>query len=285
MPFCTNCGNEISKDAKFCNNCGAAVNQPCKSAKNERETVFEGNIYKCPHCGEILDSFVSSCPVCGHELRGKQATDSVKSLYIDLTKTQTSSQKGHLIRNFPIPNAEEDIIEFMILASSNILGEDDRDIYEAWLAKFEQAYQKALLMFSKDKDFANIQQIYDSCVENIDAENRRKINKFAFDTVIRNIATCVGIVVLIVSVIMDRAGRNSSLVELVGCIVLIVSASSLVKREAATIDYVVCAVGGALMLWMSFMLDNGSMVELCAGVVLIIVTVNYFRSFNQSNKK
>ena len=102
---------------------------------------------------------------------------------------------------------------------------------------------------------------------------------------IRNIATCVGIVVLIVSVIMDRAGRNSSLVELVGCIVLIVSASSLVKREAATIDYVVCAVGGALMLWMSFMLDNGSMVELCAGVVLIIVTVNYFRSFNQSNKK
>ena len=285
MPFCTNCGSEVAENAKFCNNCGSAVNQPYKSAKDERETVFEGNIYKCPHCGETLDSFVSACPACGYELRGKQATDSVKSFYIDLTRTQTSSQKDHLIRNFPIPNAKEDIIEFMILASSNILGEDDRDIYEAWLAKFEQAYQKALLMFSKDKDFANVQQIYNSCVENIDAENRRKINKCAFDTVIRNIATCVGIVILIVAVAMDRTGGNASFIELVGCIVLIASASSLVKRGAATIDYIVCAVGGALMLWMSFMFDNGSLVELCAGVVLIIVAVNYFKSLNQSNKR
>ena len=42
-----------------------------------------------------------------------------------------------MIRNFPIPNAKEDIIEFMILASSNILGEDERDIYVAWIVKFE----------------------------------------------------------------------------------------------------------------------------------------------------
>ena len=285
MPFCTNCGSEITEDAKFCNNCGSAVNQSYKRAKNERETVFEGNIYKCPHCGEILNSFVSVCPACGYELRGKTATDSVKSFYLDLTRTQTSNQKDHLIRNFPIPNAKEDIIEFMILASSNILGEDDRDIYEAWLAKFEQAYQKALLMFSKDKDFVNIQQIYDSCVENINAENRRKINKFAFDTVTRNIATCVGLVILIVAVIMDRTGENASFIELVGCIVLIASSSSLLKRGAATIDYLVCAVSGALMLWISFMFDNGSMVELCAGIVLIIVAVNYFKSFNQSRKK
>ncbi len=285
MPFCTNCGNEVTDNTKFCNNCGFAVNQPNKSVKNQRETVFEGNIHKCPYCGEALNSFVSSCPSCGYELRGMQATDSVKSFYRDLTRTQTSSQKNYMIRNFPIPNAKEDIIEFMILASSNILGEDNKYIYEAWLAKIEQAYQKAVIMFSNDRDFANIQQIYDNCVENIDAENQRKFNKFVFDTVIRNIAACVGIVILIIAIIIDRTGGNSTFIELLGCIVLIASASSLVKRGAVIIDYIVCGVSGALMLWMSFMFNNGSIVKLCAGIVLIIVTVNYFKSTNRSKKK
>lgn len=284
MPFCTNCGSEVEDNAKFCKNCGAAVNQPYKSANSERKTIYEGNIYKCPHCGEVLNSFVAVCPSCGYELRGKQATDSVKEFYSDLRKAQTTNAKDHLIRNYPIPNAKEDILEFMILASSNIVGEDDRDIYEAWIAKFEQAYQKAELLFSQDKEFVKIQQIYNNCIDNIETENQRKINKFAFDTVIRNIIACVGIVILIIAVVMDRTGGNASLMEIVGGIVLIASATSLIKRGATAIDYIVSAICGLVMFWLASMFNNGSFVQLCAGIELIIVAVNYFKSINKSKK-
>ena len=62
-----------------------------------------------------------------------------------------------LIKNFSIPNNKEDIMEFAILASSNIdvkvygslegqryqmLNPAQREISDAWLAKFEQANQK-----------------------------------------------------------------------------------------------------------------------------------------------
>ncbi len=282
MPFCTNCGSEVADNAKFCNNCGSAVGQPYKS--KQRETVYEGNIHKCPHCGETLDSFAASCPACGYEIRGKKAADSVQEFYSDLRTTRTTVQKDHMIRNFPIPNAKEDIIEFMILASSNILGEDERDIYEAWIAKFEQAYQKAQLLFSNDSDFEKIQRIYDNCLTNIDAESQRKFSKFAFDTVIRNIAACVGVTILVIAVIMDRTGSDALWMEWAGSILLIVSAFSLIKRGAMLIDYVVSAVSGLLMLWISTMFNYDSLVQLCGKIVLVIVAVNYFKSLNQSKK-
>lgn len=171
MSFCTNCGAQIAEGAKFCTNCGAASTRP----ESGRKTVYDGNVHKCPNCGEALTAFASVCPTCGYEIRGKSAVASVQTFYSDLSKAQTTEQKDRMIRNFPIPNTKEDIIEFMILASSNILGEDERDIYEAWLAKFEQAYQKALILFAGDPDIVRIQQIYSNCQINIDTEKRRKI--------------------------------------------------------------------------------------------------------------
>lgn len=62
----------------------------------------------------------------------------------------------------------------MMAASSNVLREEEKEIYEAWLIKLEQTYQKAEILFSGDSDFKKIQQIYNNCVENIEAENQRK---------------------------------------------------------------------------------------------------------------
>lgn len=277
MPYCTNCGKEIVGNVKFCSNCGAATN----NVTSKRQTVFEGNIHKCPNCGEVLPSFAASCSSCGYEIRGNSAADSVKELYNSLNKEVSTSKKDSIIRNFPIPNSKEDILEFMILASSNILGEDNRDIYEAWLAKFEQAYQKSLLLFRADKDFSKIQQIYDNCQINIDTEKQRKINKFTIDTIIRNITVGIGLVLMFVAVIIDRSGGNASLMELIAYIVLIASASSLVKRGAIMVDYIVCASGGGMAIALSFLLDNNSMGQLCGAIVLIIVAVNYFKSINK----
>lgn len=281
MPFCTNCGAKFADGAKFCTNCGGAIN--CRTG-NKRETVYDGNIHKCPNCGETLSAFVSGCPTCGYEIRGKSAADSVQTFYRDLNGAQTTEQKDRMIRNFPVPNTKEDIIEFMILASSNILGEDERDIYEAWLAKFEQTYQKALIVFSGDSDFSRIRQIYENCQVNIENEKQRKLTRFTADTAIRNIAVCVGVILMIIAVIMNRTGGDGSMIEIVAYIVLIASASSLFKRGASTIDYAVGAASGLLTLFVAFMLSISEIGQLCGGIVLIIVAVNYFKSLNHAKK-
>lgn len=191
MPFCSNCGNRLNDESKFCNECGAKV-----VVEDKAKTVFDGEIHKCPNCGEVLSSFVLNCPTCGYELRNSKNTSAVKSLQIKLDKIEesrlqtgvknifsqmlnvgqisnTDEKKVALIRNFVIPNTKEDILEFVILASSNIdtkvygLGNPrggfdvaPREVSDAWLAKFEQAYQKARLTFGDTQEFLNIQDLY-----------------------------------------------------------------------------------------------------------------------------
>ncbi len=284
IAFCVNCGYELKEGAKFCTNCGSTIIPHKKADTNERKAFYDGEIHKCPSCGEVLPSFVGNCPSCGYELRGNVATNSVKELYWELCRTTTEVQKNNMIRNFPIPNSKEDILEFMILASSNILGEDNQDIYEAWLAKFEQAYQKSVLLFSSETDFIKIQRIYENCQSNIHSEKQRKFSKVTVDTVVRNIAVCVGMLLFFVAIVIDRSHGNSSLVEIAAYIILIASASSLVKRGAIFLDYAVSAGSGLLTILLSFFLYNGSMAELCGAIVLIIVAVNYFKSLGKSKK-
>lgn len=70
MAFCINCGQELAEGAKFCANCGKAVTG--ESTISQRKTVYEGNLHKCPNCGEVLNSFVTNCPTCGHEIHLKR---------------------------------------------------------------------------------------------------------------------------------------------------------------------------------------------------------------------
>lgn len=143
MPYCSNCGEELSGKAKFCPNCGQPVGQTVN--RNQRKQSFQGEIIKCPNCGEILDSFQTVCPSCGFEFRNAQSSNAVKIFeqklekleenrqpdviagglkgFLGLEKTQidhTDEKILSLIRSFNVPNTKEDVWEFMILASSNI---------------------------------------------------------------------------------------------------------------------------------------------------------------------
>lgn len=160
MSLCEKCGNEIHEGARFCPNCGEAVTTD-SSQNSNRKTVFEGALHKCPSCGETLPSLVIKCPTCGYEIRGSSATGSVQQLYSELNRATSIKQKAFVIRNYPIPNAKEDIIEFMILAASNISGETDQEIFAAWTSKFKQAYQKAQMTLQNDSAFSQIKEIYE----------------------------------------------------------------------------------------------------------------------------
>ena len=189
MAFCSNCGQKIEEGARFCSGCGEPIGGTDNSRRQE---VFEGNIHKCPNCGEIINAFSTKCPSCGHEFRDTQASSAVNNFTRQLQKIEagrkerskisgvaeifgiksndtTDEQKINLIRNFSVPNTKEDVFEFMILASSNIddslyennIHSTEKSVSNAWLAKTEQVYNKAKLSFGKEPDFAKIQHIYD----------------------------------------------------------------------------------------------------------------------------
>ena len=158
MLFCVNCGQKINDGAKFCSSCGTAVTN--KTEKTQRKTMFDGNIHKCPNCGEVLNSFFSNCPSCGYEIRGTSISDAIQEFAVKLVSAGTDQEKAVIIRNFPIPNTKEDILEFMILASTNIGDNFEKDISNAWQVKTEQAYQKAQIIFTDEKEFLRIQNIY-----------------------------------------------------------------------------------------------------------------------------
>ena len=186
MAFCTECGRQLAAGAKFCFECGAQVNGPVSPRVEPRKTVYDGEIHRCPNCGDILDAYETICDACGYELRGRKASSVVETFATKLGQIESEpfvAPKGvkpgmvaynmmrnegriNLIRIFPIPNTKEDLFEFAIMAASNIetdywsLTSSDKAISDAWQAKFEQAYQKAKICFGDDNNFETLHILY-----------------------------------------------------------------------------------------------------------------------------
>ena len=79
MAFCSNCGHQLADGVNFCSACGNKVEVSHAAQDIQRKTVYEGEIHKCPQCGEVIHSFVSICPACGLELSGKNDSESFLS--------------------------------------------------------------------------------------------------------------------------------------------------------------------------------------------------------------
>lgn len=142
MPFCINCGKELIDGAKFCFECGSPVR---KSNKNENI----GKIITCPSCGENIHSFTAFCPSCGREFREINSTNSVKEFFENYVSTK-ETEKEAVVRAFPIPNAKEDVYEFLVQAISELKTSNNYELKCAWYSKLEQVYQKSKLIFKKD---------------------------------------------------------------------------------------------------------------------------------------
>lgn len=215
--FCQHCGTKLDLGARFCKSCGKPIDQSSGATTGcvppqteetfshkqhtERKTVYEGQLHKCPNCGELLDSFRSHCPSCGYEIRDARSSNSIRELAQKLERIESErmapieekkslmkmvfgkdfkdedeikeaqnrfdehkkQQKANLIINFSVPNTREDILEFMILASSNIdvkKGIDD-EVSKAWLSKLDQVYEKAKLLMGSESSFTQIKYIYE----------------------------------------------------------------------------------------------------------------------------
>ncbi len=164
MAFCEYCGQPLPEGSKFCCNCGRPVNSNSHASANktERGQTYAGKIMKCPNCGEVLNAFVTICPSCGYEIRNAEATAAVTDFGLRLAEAKSDQEKINIIRNFPIPNTKEDILEFVFLASTNINENQnlDDEVSDAWYAKLQQSYQKAELTFKDQPEFVRVESSY-----------------------------------------------------------------------------------------------------------------------------
>lgn len=198
MAYCTNCGNQLREGAKFCDSCGYQV--ASNDTDSKRQTVFEGNIHKCPNCGEVIDAFEAACPSCGYEIRSGSSVSAVRELSLKLEKIserrmpeieekrslvdavfgnsskraeraeeakaqfafEKEKEKASLITNFAVPNTKEDIMEFMLLAVSNVesINNLNDEVSKAWITKANQVYQKAKLSMQGIQELETVQSLY-----------------------------------------------------------------------------------------------------------------------------
>lgn len=143
-----------------------------ESAPESDAESCEEKLKRCPACGEILGINETVCPACSFEIR--DVTDgSISELYQKLEAIEnlrpekskrdsdgdsaTDEKLASAIRNYPIPNTKEDLIEFVVMANANARWDDerasDRAVLAAWQSKFEQAYSKAEILFGETDDF------------------------------------------------------------------------------------------------------------------------------------
>lgn len=212
MAYCRNCGTELAPDAKFCQKCGCSTGTGNTADYTKRQQEFAGKIYRCPNCGEVLKSFEINCPACGHELRGTKATSSVKEFALKLeaiesrrehekhrgifamaerlqSVSKTDEQKISLIKSFAVPNSKEDLLEFMILATSSMnmsvydsantsISKSEKEVNAAWFAKVQQVYEKAKRSYSTDGVFGEIEELYEKCNSDIKKSKKKAVFKW-----------------------------------------------------------------------------------------------------------
>ena len=199
--FCKYCGNKAEDNQTFCSVCGKKIIEE----KESSQKTYDGRLKKCPNCGELVDSFTAKCKACGYEFRDTSGVSSIKELRKSLEEInnkeeadywtpqlgivgQRTSRMVEAIKSFNIPNTKEDIIELMIMASSNIVIDSSLHIMDlrrpncnaealtdAWKAKLEQAYQKAKMTLSDDPSFARISNIYSSKMDEIEKAKKKRI--------------------------------------------------------------------------------------------------------------
>lgn len=208
MAFCINCGKELPEGAKFCFECGKPLQI---ENQTKRKTVFDGVIHKCPNCGEIVNAFELKCSLCGYELRGTKSTSAVKEFALKLEVieskreyekpkslfgsaiaqqniSKTDEQKINLIKSFSVPNSKEDILEFMILATSNInmktydywamCSKGEKELSDAWFSKVKQVYEKAKRVKFADDTFNEISKLYEECNDKIKRHKKKSVLKW-----------------------------------------------------------------------------------------------------------
>lgn len=156
-----------------------------------RKQEFVGTIRKCPNCGTQLPGLTAVCPQCGYEITGIGAVGSVREFFKTYQNERSAERRLDLVKNYPVPNTKEDIIEFALLAAQQVksllasvsaitppqrssLKENvsKQDFFSAWKGKLEQINMKADIVFAND--IKTLEQIHKIITDVIKSEEKEK---------------------------------------------------------------------------------------------------------------
>ena len=245
MSFCGKCGLKIDAGIAYCPRCGAsAAGSPSKeNLKREPARVSRADARKCPQCGEGLPAFVLNCPCCGFKLNRRRPVRSISELSRRLDEIEserplevkrkglfsrassnedryhvvspTDQRKVTLIKSFPIPNTKEDLVEFVLLASTNVDPKalsgtsgamaSEKVVSDAWYSKLCQAYEKARIVLAGDPCLDALQKRYEATVAAVDKSRRAEWRALA----IFGLALLLTIVALLAASGIKQAYRSS----------------------------------------------------------------------------
>ena len=136
-----------------------------------------GTINKCPSCGDVLAAFASSCKSCGHELANVEVNRSLASLterfeeiereidgkgIVDRARQKAIlEKKAQVIRDFPIPNAREDLQQLLYFIQPKLLASVKPDPnVEDWRTKFVEVLNRAKRAYRDDtKTLAEFEEL------------------------------------------------------------------------------------------------------------------------------
>lgn len=288
MTYCTNCGEKLIEGARFCGACGSVIGDADRST---RRTVYEGELHKCPSCGEVLNAFVPLCPACGYELRGSKTSSSVSEFARKLEQALTEHQTITLIKSFPIPNTKEDIYEYIIIASSNITSDSNAEIFDAWKVKFEQSYQKAKLLLKNDPSLSEMQTLYDQTRKRIyKIESSRKVKTIVLTApeIIVSSIWIISIFILIhafkVALMWDQGKYLAILLidYLAGMIILpiMVSSKFILSKAVLSIGLMLSQIWLIVLYNDALMCDQEKYLEILVAnaIALVAIMIRTFRS-------
>jgi hypothetical protein len=152
-----------------------------KNQANKPTKEKHGNIKTCPACGAEILSFTSKCLDCGHEFTGLEASKTIKVLFekleniekerntIKLEKSYINKlinderqnqeqideiickKRASVIRDFPIPNSREELLELLHFIKPKILntGSHDPNFYD-WKTKFTEIIERVKVSYRND---------------------------------------------------------------------------------------------------------------------------------------
>lgn len=177
------------------------------NGKKEVNKQNSKKVRKCPYCGEILEAYTLECPTCGNKISDgyissameefKDGLNRIDGEYaqtmLNVTKGDNSlgmyeakssfhDKKAEYIRNFIIPVSVNDMLDFMVLAKSNVVlklykkkigifnmcGYGDwesvknaKKTSDAWFSMMQQIYDKACVSLKDGETFNTIKNMYE----------------------------------------------------------------------------------------------------------------------------